>query len=206
MAWAPNYCTSDELATFVRQTTPDDERLSLAIAAASRAVDRATRRQFGQVAAPEARYYTARYHGSTSRWVVEIDDLMTVTGLAVAVDAAGAETYTSTITAHSLRGRNAAAEGRPWTSLAVLASSDVQPSDDPDAVKVTAQWGWTAVPDAVKQATLLQASRLFSRRDSPHGIAGSPEAGSEVRLLARLDPDVETSLAPYRRRRRVVFA
>jgi hypothetical protein len=64
-------------------------------------------------------------------------------------------------------------------------------------VKVTALWGWTAVPVAVKQATLLQASRFFSRRHSPYGVAGSPELGSEIRLLARVDPDVGVSLRDY---------
>jgi hypothetical protein len=72
-------------------------------------------------------------------------------------------------------------------------------------VRVTALWGWSAVPPAIEQATLLQASRLLIRRDSPYGVAGSPEAGTEIRLLARLDPDVDVAVAPYRRRRRVVF-
>ncbi|MBL8926321.1 MAG: hypothetical protein JNM77_08780 [Pseudonocardia sp.] len=206
MAWAPDYCTAEELAAFVRHGDATDARLALAIAAASRAVDKAARRQFGAVAAAEARYYTARWDALTSRWTVAIDDLMTTTDLAVAFDSDGDETYADTITAHTLRNRNAAAEGRPWTELAILSTSDVQPTDAPDAVRVTAVWGWSAVPDAVKQATLLQASRLLVRRDSPYGVAGSPEAGTEIRLLERLDPDVAVVLAPYRRRRKVVFA
>ena len=51
-----------------------------------------------------------------------------------------------------------------------------------------------------QEATLLQASRLAARRDSPFGVAGSPDAGSEMRLLARVDPDVAVALEPYRRR------
>jgi hypothetical protein len=44
---------------------------------------------------------------------------------------------------------------------------------------------------------LLQASRLDFRRVAPAGVAGSPETGSEVRLLARVDPDVAVSLKDY---------
>lgn len=204
--WAPDYCTTTELAAFVRSSDTDDVRLPLAIASASRAIDRTTRRQFGAVATAEARYYTARYDAVGSRWAVPIDDLMTTTDLAVAFDSDGDETYADTITDYTLRPRNAAATDWPWTELAVLASSDVTPTDALDAVKITAVWGWSGVPDAVKQACLLQASRLLVRRDSPYGVAGSPEAGTEIRLLARLDPDVEVALAPYRRRRGVVFA
>jgi hypothetical protein len=53
-------------------------------------------------------------------------------------------------------------------------------------------------PAPVKLACMLQASRLVKRRDSPFGVAGSPEFGSELRLLSKLDPDVENLLRPYR--------
>lgn len=53
-------------------------------------------------------------------------------------------------------------------------------------------------PEPVKLAAMIQASRLSKRRDSPFGVAGSPEFGSELRLLSKLDPDVETLLRPYR--------
>ncbi|NIL59971.1 phage gp6-like head-tail connector protein, partial [Salinispora arenicola] len=62
---------------------------------------------------------------------------------------------------------------------------------------ITAPWGWPAIPTAVVLATQLQASRLLTRRDSPYGVAGSPQDGSEMRLLARVDPDVEVVLRPY---------
>ena len=37
---------------------------------------------------------------------------------------------------------------------------------------------------------MLQASRLNVRRDSPYGIAGGADGSGELRLLARLDPDI----------------
>lgn len=54
------------------------------------------------------------------------------------------------------------------------------------------------IPPGVHVAALIQSSRLFHRKDSPYGIAGSPAEGSELRLLARLDPDVDALLSPYR--------
>jgi hypothetical protein len=47
-------------------------------------------------------------------------------------------------------------------------------------------------------ATLIQAARLFTRRQSPFGIAGSPDLGT-VRLSAKLDADVETLLRPFKK-------
>src|SRR5690606_31803660 len=109
--------------------------------------------------------------------------------------------YSSTVAVVGLRPVNAVANGRPYEELVVHPSNEVQLSELEAGVRVHAQFGWTAVPTAIKQACLLQASRLLARRDSPYGVAGSPEAGSEVRLLARVDPDVEVALAPYKRSR-----
>jgi hypothetical protein len=205
--WAPDYATVPELAAFVRVGDDADEtQMGLALAAASRAIDRATRRQFGVVDEAEARTYTAWYCWRRERWVVPIDDLMSDTDLAVAFDTGGDESYGDEVDSYSLRPSNAAAEDRPWEELVVLPGSSVTPTDTDNAVQVTAVWGWAGVPNAVKEACLLQASRLLSRRDSPFGVAGSPQAGSEIRLLAKVDPDVAVALAPYKRCSRAVFA
>ena len=67
-----------------------------------------------------------------------------------------------------------------------------------EGVEVTAKWGWTATPPAVVNANLILASRFLKRRDSPFGMAGSPEMGNELRLLSKLDPDVAVMLAHYK--------
>ncbi|RKF24137.1 phage gp6-like head-tail connector protein [Micromonospora globbae] len=191
MAWAPAYVTPDDLKSYLYVgDTLDDVQLASAAEAASRAVDEQCHRQFGKLDEPAPRRYTARLE--CGRWVVDIDDLMSTTGLAVAVPAGPVM--------HELEPVNAAADGRPWTRLVVAAGSPNMPSGADHEVTVTALWGWAAVPVAVKQATLLQASRFAARRQSPYGVAGSPSDGSEVRLLARVDPDVAVILAPYVRR------
>jgi len=53
----------------------------------------------------------------------------------------------------------------------------------------------------VRMATLLQASRIAQRRNAAFGIAAVPGMdGSGMRLLSKLDADVELLLDPYRRR------
>jgi uncharacterized phiE125 gp8 family phage protein len=198
MAWAPDYVTSTELKAYLRiSDTDDDAQVALAITAASRAVDRHTNRQFGLVAAAEERFYTATWDPKRRRRVVEIDDLMTETGLLVDYDADDDETFAHSVDSFNVRPVNAKVIGRPWTRIVVRTDSTTLPGPIENGVRVTAKFGWTTVPDTVKQATLLQASRLFTRREAPFGVAGSPDLGSELRLLAKVDPDVAVSLGPY---------
>ena len=195
MVWQPDYVTVEELRGFLRITdTEDDAELTLAIAAASRAVDTHCHRQFGLLTGPEARYYTARWSRELGRWYVDIDDLMTTVGLVVNADLADDGTYTDLIDELALRPVNAAAKARPWTRIVVHPTSAHHPNGRDAAVEVVARFGWTTVPTEVKEAALLQASRFGARRDSPYGVAGSPELGSEVRLARRVDPDVAVSL------------
>jgi hypothetical protein len=214
MPWAPPYATAAELGQFVRiDDVADDTVIDLAIEAASRMIDYACdpspghSRQFGKTDAVEDRYFTAtpRGYGPSVRgqWVARLDDLASVVGLVVAV--AGGENYTP-VTGTTALPRNATALGRPFTEMLFTGSSYPCPPLLADAVRVTGTWGWPAVPDTIHEACLLQASRLLARRDAPFGIAGSAETGSEVRLLAKVDPDVEAMLRPYMRALGTVLA
>lgn len=200
MAWAPDYLTVDELKSYERiDDDVDNAELTRAIATASRAIDQATGRQFGKTDAPEARYFTAEFHRRRQRWVITIDDVMTVDDLVIKFDTADDATYAGEIDHYQLKPVNALQLGEPWTQIVVHPSSAVRPSALDDAVEVTATFGWLEVPESIKQACALQASRFAARRDSPYGIAGSPDQGSELRLLAKLDPDVITAVRPFLR-------
>jgi hypothetical protein len=61
--------------------------------------------------------------------------------------------------------------------------------------RVTARWGWPAVPQPIREANLIQALRLFARRGSPEGVLGSAEWGG-IRV-SRLDPDVAALVGRY---------
>lgn len=191
MAWAPDYVTSAVFKAYARiSDTVDDAEVALAITSASRAIDLHTNRQFGLVATAEERTYTAVWDRRRQRYVIEIDDLMTQTGLVV-------DTDDGAITQFALQPPNAAQMGHPWQWIVIDPESSVKPPVEEDGVTVTARWGWTTVPDAIEQATLIQASRFFTRRNAPFGIAGSPDVGSEMRLLDKVDPDVAVALGPY---------
>lgn len=201
MAWEPDYVTLTQAKLELRiDDTIDDASVTRKIAAASRAIDQFTKRQFGQVATAEARYYTPWYDADLRRWVAEIDDLIDTTGWSLSVDSGDDETFDEVIaTADTVfRPRNAVLRNRPYTQIALLPQA-AAPMSRPDSVKVTAKWGWATVPTTIEEATLLQVSRLLWRRDAPAGVAGSPDSGSEVRLLAKLDPDVEVMVTEYRR-------
>jgi hypothetical protein len=69
-------------------------------------------------------------------------------------------------------------------------------------VKVTSPWGWAATPIAIKQATVIQGSRIFTRLQSPLAVAGFNELGV-VRVTRYLDPDVEQLVMPFRKMRQI---
>jgi len=196
MTWAPDYATKLELAAYARiADAADDTQLDLALSAASRAVDSFTRRQFGQTAGTEARTYTAVWDAYRCRWVIPVDDFMDATGLTVTVP-------TGTVDLFAKQPANAVTKGMPWTRLVVDKAAAYSPTGAEDEVTVTAKWGWIQPwPATIKQATLLQASRVFARRESPYGVAGSPQMGSELRLLEKMDADVAVMLTPYVRKR-----
>jgi hypothetical protein len=210
VTWAPDYATSAELKAYARiNDTVDDVQVALAITASSRAIDRYCGRQFGQVASAAQWTYTAQWDRRRCRHIVRIDDLATTTSLVVDLNGTAVTDYT-------LEPRNAVVKGGVWTELVfgqgvggIVFGTDVGGfafgSGFPDStialdgVTITALWGWSSVPAAVKQACLFQANRLLARRDSPFGVAGSPADGSELRLLATLDPDVKVALGRYQK-------
>lgn len=201
MAWAPQYASTAELRAYLRipaGDTGDDTNIALAAVAASRTVDHHTNRQFGLVDPAAERIYTWMCDRYAGRPLLLIDDVQTTASLAVLVDRDNDGTAEDTLTIgddFELWPANAAADGKPWTGL-WLKSGVTFPSYL-DAVSVTAKWGWTAVPDTVKAATLVQAARYFTRQQAPFGVAGSPELGSELRLLQKVDVDVAVMLRSY---------
>lgn len=197
MPWKPDYITVADLKSYLDiGDALDDAQLAVWCTAASRAIDKKCNRQFGQLAAPAARVYRqpVAYDPTTGLWLLEVDDVQDLTGLTIngtAYAAAGAV----------LLPDNAPADGLPWERLGFTTPPAYALPTDP--ITVVARWGWTAVPAQVAGAARLQSARWNARRRSPLGVAGSPDQGSEIRLLARLDPDVATTLAGLSRRRRV---
>lgn len=201
MAWQPDYCTTAQLKSWLRiGDTADDTLLAFAVTAASRDVDQYCGRQFGKTTSAEARYYAWDGQTLEGRAALEVDDVQTTTGLVVTtLDSAGSVNVTLDSDDYDLWPWNAAAEGQPWTHVVLRPGAAAWWSSCARSAGVTATWGWTATPSSVLHATLLVAAETFARRNAPFGIAGSPEVGSELRLLAKIDPDAARLLNPFKR-------
>jgi hypothetical protein len=184
-------------------TSADGDVELLALEAAARAIDRECGRQFHVMTTATARVYAIGLSTMPVGWplfgrrfAVDTDDFADVAGMQVAFDATGNGSYTTVSTAYRPTPFNGPAKGFPYTGL--LFDIGLLPPFYGGMVQVTAKWGWLATPPNVVYANLIQASRFLKRRDSPYGVAGSPDMGNEIRLLAKLDPDVALSLRSYK--------
>ncbi len=185
------YATTAELKVRIGITdATDDTVLGAVLEAVSRGIDNHCHRFFYQTAAGTVRYYTP-----VAAHEVLIDDCVALT--AVATDADGDRTYEDTwaATDYDLLPENAGSTD-PYTYIATAPDGDYRFPRVRKGLKLTGTWGWPAVPAPVKEACLIQAARVFKRKDAPFGIAGSPEMG-QMRI-GRLDPDVLWLLDVYR--------
>ena len=67
------------------------------------------------------------------------------------------------------------------------------------ALPISAKFGYSdAVPPEVKRACMIQAIRIFKRRDSPFGVSGTNNFG-QLQVIPTIDPDVKLMLAPFKR-------
>ncbi|MFE7516114.1 head-tail connector protein [Streptomyces sp. NPDC057540] len=171
--------------------TSRDDLLTSALAASSRAIEAATGRRFWLDPAPTQRVFNPR--GRVVRHddgdLLLVDDIGSVTGLVVEVGSGGS--YTP-VTDYETSPDNALADGRAITGL-------LRPLGNwgtaTTRVRITTRFGWPADPDDITEASLIQSTRLFRRKDSPEGVTGSAEWG--VMRLSRRDPDVWNLIEPY---------
>lgn len=191
MALGDPYASGDDLADFLKMTvTGNDGWLAIAVAAVSEWIDGYCRRQFNLADTATARTFDVRRDGSV--WV---DDIGHGTIL-VATDSASDGTYATEWDDSDFQvdPLNAIAEGKPIDRLVAVGSYTFPPvSRRYGLVQVTARWGWPTVPNVVHQACLIQAARVYKRRESAEGVLGFGEFGP-VRVGTRLDPDVELLL------------
>lgn len=193
MAITDGYTTLSEVKSILRLTdSVDDSLLETCIESASRQIDTHCERVFT--------YGTAvRYFAPRDSYVCEIDDLISLTSLITSSDGDDYDT-TWTSTDYQLEPLNGLSGGAytPYTQIRATDNFLFNVIGGEATVKVTGVWGYgTAVPVDVKQACNLLAIRQFKRYDSPLGVAGFGEIG--VVRVSRVDPDIESLLAPYRK-------
>lgn len=179
-----------KLALNATDTTADD-LLNKALAAASRSIDATCGRRFYLDTTASTRTYSleGRVVCDADGERLLVDDIGDEAGLVVETGSGG--DYTA-VTGFETGPDNAIVRGRPVTSLVRTSGSW---GGGATRARVTARWGWPVVPEEIAQATLIQANRLYKRKDSPEGVTGSAEWG--IVRLGRKDPDVWNLIEHY---------
>ena len=210
MALGVPYVTLVELKDYLGVTdTEDDTVLTSSLAAASAGINDVCGRQFN-----DAGVVTARVFRPRDREVCRVDDFSTSIGLVVKTDLDGDGVFEQTWTAadyelQPLNGVVAGVPGWPYEKIVAVGSSLYFPCGRPGytaawrghwstrraaSVQVSAQWGWYAVPEAVKTVCKITAAELSKLKDAPFGVAGFDQYGA---VRVRANPVAMRYLGPY---------
>ncbi len=202
------YATRNQLKAALRigtADTLDDDLIDNCVGAASRLIDGYCNRRFWQSGTAEARIFQAE-----DSFYCSIDDIAgTALTLKSSTQADGTFDLTWSRSDYQLEPLNGNLDGLTWSYDKIRAVGDylfptVNANYGEQAlVQVTAVFGWPSVPEPITQATIIQASRIFKRYDSPLGVAGFGDLGA-IRVSRFLDPDMAQLVEPYRRMR--IFA
>jgi hypothetical protein len=196
------YVDLDRLKDYLK-IKPDkieqNDNLNDAINAASGEIEKHCNRQFNAAATA-----TARVYAPECRTEVYVDDFYTTDGLIVEVDTAGDGTFATTIpsSGYELYPANGVVDGQVgWPYYEIHLVDDYFPVHHrrKNVVRVTAKWGWAAVPEAVRQATVIIAAETFQLKDAPFGTAGMDQFGNIYHV--RDNRIAAGKLARYCRRR-----
>jgi hypothetical protein len=195
MAITNGYATLAQVKAALRITdSVDDALLEMAIESGSRAIDGYANRNFYSSGS------AVRVFTPSDSFVTEIDDLISLTTLKTMTDDDSAFDTTWSATDYQLEPLNGRVDGliTSFTSIRAVGDYLFSQFEQEATVQVTGVWGWSAVPISVTQATVIQASRIYKRLDSPLGVAGVSDIGI-MRISNRLDPDVAQLVDPFRR-------
>jgi hypothetical protein len=191
-----NYCTLGDIKDALPDTdwgTNYDALLTYLAGAASRALDRTTKRPpgFWNVTTDTVRQYIGS--GVAQQWV----DPLAAAPTLVEMDVTGGGDWVAVnSTDYYLWPYNAVDLGQPYRRLdfSPLHSQTYylwyrwqgQPS-----IRITGKWGWaTKTPDEVKQAATIQAVKWFKRAQQAFADTGAIIELGQLRYTKALDPDV----------------
>ncbi len=191
-------------------STANDQKIINALNSASRSVDAYCQRRFWLDPTPVARTFVPQ-QGLLDLDLNQDDPLGSEIGnsaVTVATDPGGTGVYSQVWASSDFQllpynAPYAFGEARPWNALRAVGGKTFPWLVNTwlthlNRVQITARWGWPSVPENVRQATQIKAARLFSRKDSPQGVAGFGEFGV-IRITQKDDPDVCILLETYRR-------
>ena len=190
-----NLVTDDQAREWLNIGDSLDDNL---IATLTSAVSQAVRLHLGRsMNVDAAQVASARYFFPADCWTVNIDDAYEIT--AVATDDADSGTWATTWSSsdyYALPAGGVGADGQtgwPYTSLRAVESRTFPYAIRP-AVKVTAKWGWSAVPDDVEIACLMLVAEMYKARDGGYETFTSDAGFTQIRR----NLVVRDLLEPYR--------
>lgn len=198
------YVDKEDLKTYLGLSgSGQDTNIDNAINGASRQIDQYCRRYFFQDETVNAKYYTPNNYIE-----IVVDDISTATGLVVSLDDNDDGTHEKVLTINTdfiLLPNNpeyieiSDADYRFPQNVIRLLPTRSSERFDPlivNNVKVEAKFGFIKIPEAIKQATLIQATRLFKRKDTPFNVFGNEQTGTQE-LFSKFDPDAKELIKGY---------
>lgn len=196
MAISNGYCTLSDIKDSLRIIdSVDDSLLELAVESASRAIDGYAQRSFYSSGT------AVRYYAAVDEYLCNIDD--TFTSAPTVESAPDGKTFNTTwkTSDYQLEPLNGVVDGlvAPYTRIRAVGDYAMPVSNGKALMKITAVWGYTSVPVAIKQACIIQASRFFKRLESPLGVAGFGDLGA-ISISRDIDPDVAQMVHPFQKR------
>lgn len=199
------YCTLDDVKhpsvlNFAASDTYVDDLIESVVEGVSRLIDDECHRFFFETSSTSF-YYTAEQ--PTKIFTNDISSPSSDITVEIDLNGDGIIDTTLDSTNFFLSPYNASTLGVPYTCIEITPTG--QYSFGPrirKGVKVTAKFGWPAVPKEIKTATILQVAREFKRYATPLGSESMTALGKQTLTIPSLDPDVQRLISRYKK---VVF-
>jgi hypothetical protein len=190
------YATLAQVKAALRITdSVDDTLLEMARVSASDLIDGYTGRTFTTSGT------VTRVFAPADDYVLQTDDIAgTAVTITSSTGADGVFDVTWKTTDYQLEPLNGVSNGQavPFTRIRAIQDYLWPTAGGEATVRVRGVYGFPSIPLVITQAAVLQSSRIFTRLQSPLGVAGFGEMGV-VRVTRALDPDVAALVEPYRR-------
>ena len=174
----------------VTPDTVDDAVLAVMITSASRQVDGVCGRFFYSQATT-TRYFRPEYEDQ-----ILVPDLVSVTSIQTDENGDGTFDATWLTTDYDLYPYNNGVDGWPYWAINATINGQYRFRGGYKSVMVTGTWGWAAVPDKVKEATIRQTIALYREQ---FGIALPTPEGQTNKVLStnELTPDAQGLVSEY---------
>jgi hypothetical protein len=188
------YCTLAEVKAALRLTdTTDDTLIEHSIEGASRRIDGYCGRWFYKTTSTAIKMF------AVNNYNCPVNDIAN-TSITVQTDDDANGTFETTWTQdvdYQLQPTNVSLNGFPYRRIVAVGGKTFPMTVTPrmPQVKITAEWGWNAVPVDIREACVLLSMRGFARLNAALGVVGFADMAVQVRSV---DPDVRDLLNPYK--------